>query len=216
MIPRPDHLKGSGAKNVRNWSSAKALKKINEKLGIVGVSTDTKAFEIQSRGFRDDLSVTVEQSHGDLFLGNILDSGDDGLEDIFDESIEKLIEKPKISPTFTCYVEDCDLSERKFSSKAELKRHQKETHRNLYCETCKTISNTVTDQLSHNCSKRHKCLVCSRLFATANELLHHKYIHTGEKPHVCHICGKGFRQRATLDRHKITHDNKREHECEVG
>ena len=188
------------------------MNKINQKLGIV---EDTNIINSKSEGLTDPLSVTVEQSHGDLFLGNILDSGDDGLEDIFDESIEKLIEKPKITPSYCCYVEDCDQSDRKFPSNAELRRHQKETHRSLYCESCNTVSNSVADQLSHNCSKRHKCLVCARLFATANELLHHKYIHTGEKPHVCHICGKDFRQRATLDRHKITHDNKREHECQV-
>ena len=202
----PDQLKGSAVKNHTAWSSEKALNKINEKLGIV---SDTK-------DLASDLSVTVEQAHRDLFLGNILDSGDDGLEDIFDESIEKLIEKPKITSTYCCFVEDCPLSDRKFPNNGALRRHQKETHRSLYCENCSSVSNTAADLLTHNCNKRHKCLVCGRLFATANELLHHKYIHTGEKPHVCHICGKGFRQRATLDRHKITHDNKREHECEAG
>ena len=213
----PDQLKGSVVRDPNSWSSATAMNKIKERLGVAGDPTTLESRD-GAPGFTDPLSVTVEPSpsHGDLFLGNILDSGDDGLEDIFDESIEKLIEKPKISTTYCCFVEDCDLSDRKFSSQAQLRRHQKETHPDLYCGSCNSVSNTAADQLTHNCSKRHKCPVCARLFATANELLHHKYIHTGEKPHVCHICGKDFRQRATLDRHKITHDTKREHECEAG
>ena len=105
----PAQLKGSSIKDLNPWSSAKAMNKINQKLGIVGAKN---VQERKSEGLTDPLSVTVEQPPGDLFLGNILDSGDEGLEDIFDESIEKLIEKPKISTSYCCYVEDCELSDR--------------------------------------------------------------------------------------------------------
>jgi len=203
----PETLTRSPVRTAKPWTACKARKKINEKLGV---SPDKDLS-------RDDtLSVTVEQIDTDFFQ-NILDNADpdDDLEDIFDESIEKLIEKPKVSPTYSCFVVDCELGDIKFASLASLKRHQKSAHQSLHCQSCNMTSNSESDFLAHNCSKRHKCTICQRLFATGNELLHHSYIHTGEKPHVCDFCGKEFRQRATLDRHKITHDSRREHECEV-
>ena len=202
----PEQLKKSHVRTSKPWSAAKTIKKVNEKFGA-------PYLDISDPG-GESLSLTVEQVDTDFF-SSILDNTDDGLEDIFDESLEKLLEKPKTSQTFSCFVAGCHLADIKFRSSLELKRHQSSAHSSLFCPTCNTTSNTESDFLSHNCSKRHKCGQCERLFATANELLHHSYIHTGEKPHVCHLCGKEFRQRATLDRHKLTHEDKREHECDV-
>ena len=188
------------------------MQKINDKLG-------TPYLELPGPGDTppvgsDSLSLTVEQVQTDFF-SSILDDGDDGLEDIFDQSLEKLLERPRAGPSFSCYVTGCEMAEFKFSSSAQLRTHQRESHPALYCQTCHSTSSTESEAQTHNCNKRHKCGVCERMFATSNELLHHSYIHTGEKPHVCHLCGKEFRQRATLDRHKLTHEERREHECEV-
>lgn len=117
--------------------------------------------------------------------------------------------------SFKCDVHECDKQHLDFKSSRELKSHQKLEHSTLFCPQCNFVSLSEIDHLSHDCSKRHKCNECQRVFSTSHELKSHSYIHSGEKPHMCDFCGKGFRQRATLDRHKLTHESKRNFACNI-
>jgi len=123
--------------------------------------------------------------------------------------------KTSTANSLKCVVNSCALGNLAFKTLKELKRHQKDSHANLFCTTCNIVSNSEEDLATHSCTKRFKCKLCQRLFSTNHELKSHSYIHSGEKPHMCDFCGKEFRQRATLDRHKLTHESARNYDCDI-
>lgn len=61
--------------------------------------------------------------------------------------------------------------------------------------------------------KRFMCCVCSKTYATAQNLDVHMRIHTGMRPFGCEHCGKKFLQSAHLKSHLSIHTGERPYVC---
>lgn len=54
---------------------------------------------------------------------------------------------------------------------------------------------------------KYRCLYCSKILSSKQNLKEHQYIHSGEKPYVCceSRCNMRFRQGSQLSAHKRIH-----------
>ncbi|XP_053293838.1 myoneurin [Pleuronectes platessa] len=69
-------------------------------------------------------------------------------------------------------------------------------------------------QPSSDCSgKRFICSICSKTYATSQNLEVHMRIHTGVRPFICSQCGKRFTQSAHLKSHLSVHSGERPYAC---
>ncbi|XP_068582229.1 zinc finger protein 91 [Cebidichthys violaceus] len=63
--------------------------------------------------------------------------------------------------------------------------------------------------------RRFVCAVCSKTYATTQNLEVHMRIHTGERPFCCSQCGKKFTQSAHLKSHLSVHSGERPYGCSL-
>uniref|UniRef100_A0A3P8VCQ3 C2H2-type domain-containing protein n=1 Tax=Cynoglossus semilaevis TaxID=244447 RepID=A0A3P8VCQ3_CYNSE len=79
----------------------------------------------------------------------------------------------------------------------------------------KTSKLTSASQKTTAAVYRFICPVCSKTYATAQNLDVHMRIHRGEKPFGCSQCSKKFTQSAHLKAHLSIHSGERPHACRL-
>ena len=113
----------------------------------------------------------------------------------------------------------CDICEKAFALKSQLKRHEKR-HQGYDCayENCGYHALTWTSLRKHITVQHrlvHKCDICDKTFSSHYSLLTHEKLHNGEKL-VCPFenCGRSYVKKSNLNIHFKTHTDERFH-CEM-
>ncbi|XP_053984151.1 zinc finger protein 883-like isoform X2 [Hylaeus volcanicus] len=137
----------------------------------------------------------------------------------------------------------CNLCEKSFTKKSELKKHinrhsdvnqiqhpdetelvnkarQLINHRVSYkCDTCKKVIFTKRGFLRHirvHFDKRPcKCDLCGKSYRIEQDLARHiRDVHEGLKKYACDICGRAFANKGAKDDHRRIHTGERPYACE--
>ncbi|XP_035392149.1 histone-lysine N-methyltransferase PRDM16 isoform X5 [Electrophorus electricus] len=106
--------------------------------------------------------------------------------------------------------EDCDEL---FSSKPELRRHQKYS-----CSSGNSIFDTLSEDLKQEREDSdepvYECKDCEKIFPSEYSLGQHMVVHTEEREYKCDQCPKAFNWKSNLIRHQMSHDSGKRFECE--
>ncbi|XP_046727200.1 histone-lysine N-methyltransferase PRDM16 isoform X3 [Silurus meridionalis] len=117
---------------------------------------------------------------------------------------------PNLEDEHMYRCEDCDEL---FSSKLELRRHQKYS-----CNTGSSIFDSLSEDLKQerddNDEPVHECKDCEKIFPSEYSLGQHMVVHTEEREYKCDQCPKAFNWKSNLIRHQMSHDSGKRFECE--
>ncbi|XP_044729591.1 zinc finger protein OZF-like [Chrysoperla carnea] len=124
--------------------------------------------------------------------------------------------EPDLKPQF-----ECEICNKKLSSKASLTYHQK-LHlgeKDFSCEQCgKTYFNICSLQYHiatvHSEAKPFSCEQCQKTFKTKRILECHIRVHSDEKQYACEVCGKRFLRKEALTQHSTVHTGVLPFQCQ--
>ena len=117
----------------------------------------------------------------------------------------------------------CSICDKKFLSKAELKRHTDSVHEGkkpYKCSICDKRCSLKAElkehiEIVHEKKKPHKCPICDYKCAKKGNLnTHVASVHEKKKPHKCSICDFSCSQQSQLKRHIYSvHEKQKPHQC---
>ncbi|XP_071138797.1 gastrula zinc finger protein XlCGF7.1-like [Mytilus edulis] len=123
------------------------------------------------------------------------------------------------SPSTKAKEVHCDVCNKKFSTKANLKRHiRRHSGSMLECSECSKQFDTKYHlenhrKLSHTVFN-YKCSKCPKTFKCRVGLKNHENQHINRFKYLCPQCGKGFNYTADIEGHKSMHEGTKPHSCD--
>ncbi|KAF3421015.1 hypothetical protein E2986_09372 [Frieseomelitta varia] len=123
-------------------------------------------------------------------------------------SFDQQTEKPP------CYT--CNLCERNFTKKSELKKHINR-HSDINpienpdeTELVNKAKQIINDRVSY------KCDMCKKIIFTKRGFLRHIRVHSDKRPCRCELCGKSYRIEQDLARHiRDVHEGLKKYACDI-
>ncbi|XP_063435954.1 zinc finger protein 62-like [Mytilus trossulus] len=123
------------------------------------------------------------------------------------------------SPSTEAKEVHCDVCNKTFSTKANLKRHiRRHNGSMLECSECSKQFDTKYHlenhrKLSHT-AFNYKCSKCPKTFKSKVGLKNHENQHIKRFKYLCPQCGKGFNYTADIKGHKSMHEGTKPHSCD--
>ncbi|XP_065225437.1 zinc finger protein 300-like isoform X6 [Planococcus citri] len=113
----------------------------------------------------------------------------------------------------------CDICSKKFSSKRDWSRHQREHSKPFHCQVCdKRFAykfRLIRHGLTHSEKKRYKCSICDAQFKYNDSKVAHERVHMEGACFECADCGKKFSHKRNLIRHLKLHSGVKQFSCQT-
>ncbi|KAF9405942.1 hypothetical protein HW555_013506 [Spodoptera exigua] len=113
----------------------------------------------------------------------------------------------------------CDICGHTFHMARSWKHPQSSSVKRYVCVHCGhkcDSSNSLALHLEEhgiNKEKEFLCDFCGKILARADQLKHHRRMHSGVKPYSCSICNKTFATKFYVKTHMISHSGEKMHSC---
>lgn len=128
------------------------------------------------------------------------------------EEEEKPEEQDKMEQKFY----NCDLCDKHFEKKYDLRRHINTHDTSEYIENNEEIEILKNAKIIVENRCLYECNTCAKHIVTKRGFLRHIRIHTGNRPCRCTICGNQYRIKQDLARHiRDVHDRIKKYQCEI-
>ncbi|XP_061713731.1 zinc finger protein ZFP2-like [Cydia pomonella] len=118
------------------------------------------------------------------------------------------------------YKHECDVCQKKFSSKTFLSMHRREVHekeRNHQCEFCPKAffkKDKLKEHIRcHTNERPYTCNECARSFTKKILLTKHLTSHSGVRKFLCKLCNKSFKTSGNLSVHMVSHTKEKRYPC---
>ncbi|XP_065225436.1 zinc finger protein 37-like isoform X5 [Planococcus citri] len=113
----------------------------------------------------------------------------------------------------------CDICSKKFSSKRDWTRHQRQHTKPFHCQVCdKRFAykfRLITHGLTHSEKKRFKCSICDAQFKQNTHKVKHERVHKEGACFECTVCGKMFSYKHALITHLRVHSGVKPFSCQT-
>uniref|UniRef100_UPI0035902AE9 GDNF-inducible zinc finger protein 1-like n=1 Tax=Myxine glutinosa TaxID=7769 RepID=UPI0035902AE9 len=116
----------------------------------------------------------------------------------------------------------CEACEQHFTSRCNLRSHQRHVHsndRHFGCDVCAKTFKRQKDLRRHHIQiheggrERHYCPSCSKGLSSRSALRLHERTHTGDRPYHCTYCPARFSQPSAIKVHTRIHTGEKPYVC---